>query len=88
MLAEADYDSKVSRVDGLQRYGVDRKSLRTKGLSSQDVDRVFRCLFVYSFGFHSMLKDILSHSKDCSNVVAQFWKVFGMLLEYCSRGDF
>lgn len=32
--------------------------------------------------------DILSHSPDANKLMASVWKVFGVLLEYCSRGDF
>lgn len=35
-----------------------------------------------------MLQDVLTHSKDSTILMSQIWKVFGVLLEYCSRGDF
>jgi hypothetical protein len=35
-----------------------------------------------------MLLEILSHSNDLNTLMSQLWKVFGILLEYCSRGDF
>lgn len=72
MLVEAEFnqaDPKTKHA-ALKKYGIDRKTLRTKGLSQNDVDRVFRCLFVYSFGFYEMLMDILSHSIDASALMA------------------
>ncbi len=49
---------------------------------------MFRCLFVYSFGFYEMISSIFEHAQDSSLLIASMWKVFGILLEYCSRSDF
>ena len=91
MLVEAEFSSKLdskSKHTALKKFGIDRKTLKTRGLSQKDIDRIFRCLFVYSFGFYQMLLEMLSHSTDLNTLMSQLWKVFGILLEYCSRGDF
>lgn len=38
------------------RYGIDRNTLSVAGLPTNSVDRIYRCLFVYSVGFFEMLK--------------------------------
>ena len=72
MLVEAEFTNSDPKTkhSALKKYGVDRKTLRTKGLSQHEVDRVFRCLFVYSFGFYEMLLDILSHSTETNILMA------------------
>ena len=40
----------------LTRYGIDRISLTSAGISSDMVDRIYRSLFVYSVGFFELLK--------------------------------
>jgi hypothetical protein len=54
----------------------------------ESIDRMYRCLFVYSFGFYEMLHSIFEHAQDESMLIANIWKVYGILLEYCSRSDF
>eukprot|EP00943_MAST-04B_sp_MAST-4B-sp1_P005203 g5203.t1 len=78
-------------VQFLNRIGLDRKCLRKAGLSNKTIDRVYRALFVYSFGFHEMLDEV---SNNCANyvnggsnkLVAKIWEVFNALLEKC-EGD-
>lgn len=53
-------------VQFLNRIGLDRKCLRKAGLSNKTIDRVYRALFVYSFGFHEMLDEV---SNNCANNV-------------------
>ena len=44
----------------IHRYGIDRNNLVNSGISTEEVDRIYRSLFVYSVGFFEMLKKILS----------------------------
>ena len=44
----------------IHRYGIDRLTMTNAGLESDEVDRIYRCLFVYSVGFFEMLKKVLS----------------------------
>ena len=75
----------------LKKIGLDRKSLRKAGLSNETIERVYRALFVYSFGFHEMLDEV---SNNCANniqggsgkIVLKIWEVFNALLEKC-EGD-
>ena len=68
----------------LLRYGIDRDRLTGKGISPENVDRIYRCLFVYSIGFFELLKEC-----NCPFYsVISVWKVFGILLEYCCKSDY
>ena len=58
------------------------------GIPHEDVDRIYRSLFVYSVGFYDLVKGIMEHSKGKQIVVMNIWKVFGILLEYCCRTDY
>lgn len=44
----------------INRYGIDRFTMTNSGIHTDDVDRIYRCLFVYSVGFFEMLKDLLA----------------------------
>ena len=35
-----------------------------------------------------MLNETVIHAKDHVVISASIWRVYGILLEYCSRGDF
>lgn len=43
-------------------YGIDRISLTNAGIPNTYVDRIYRCLFVYSVGFFEMIKNCLDHT--------------------------
>ncbi len=49
------------------------------------MERIFKSLFVYSMGFNTLLKEVAGKNM---NVRKTFWKVFAILLEYCSDGEF
>ncbi|CAG9311629.1 unnamed protein product [Blepharisma stoltei] len=72
----------------LIRYGIDRTSLLNAGLPPQEVDRLYRSLFVYSIGFYQMILKVLEHTDKKYTIVAGIWKVFAILLEYCCQLDY
>ena len=41
------------------RYNIDRQTLVNAGISSEEVDRIYRMLFVHSVGYFELLKKIL-----------------------------
>ncbi len=55
--------TKPELANPIHRYGIDRNSLVNSGISAEEVDRIYRSLFVYSVGFFEMLKKILSTTK-------------------------
>lgn len=69
----------------IQRYGIDRHFLQKEGIPADAIDRIYRAMFVYSVGWYELLKKCLEHSNNKYTVIANMWKVFSILLEYCCR---
>ena len=72
----------------LKRFQIDRNSLISQGINHQNIDRVYRSLFVYSLGFNRLLEEICVSSTTYSTIRKTLWKVYAMLLEYCAKGEF
>jgi hypothetical protein len=72
----------------IQRYQIDRPLLIANGIPPDEVNRVYRGLFVYSVGFYELLKKCVEHTNNKYTVVTALWKVFSILLEYCCRTDY
>jgi hypothetical protein len=70
------------------RYGIDRMQLIGMGLPAESIERIYRGLFVHSFGFLEIVNTCLEHSSNSSLMVTKVWKVFSVLLEYCCRTDY
>ena len=52
--------TKPEHKNPIHRYGIDRQTLVGAGISSEEVDRIYRSLFVYSVGFFELLKKVLA----------------------------
>ena len=72
----------------LMRFGIDRTTLLKTGLQAQEVDRLYRSLFVYSIGFYQLIQKILEHTNKKYTIVTGVWKVYAILLEYCCQLDY
>ena len=48
----------------LTRYGIDRDQLLIGKISHEQIDRIYRALFVYSLGFYEMLNKTLTNSPE------------------------
>lgn len=74
----------------LTRYGIDRLLLTSKGVDSQNVDRIYRSLFVYSVGFYELLKQQMSNvsEENSLQLLMNIWKTYGVLLEYSCRTEY
>lgn len=59
-----------------------------QGIPPDEVNRVYRGLFVYSVGFYELLNKCLQHTDKKYTVITALWKVFAILLEYCCRTDY
>ena len=64
-----------------------RAALRKHGLSNEMLDRLYRALYVYSQGFHEMLKDISSKCENVPAVLSSVWQVFISLIEQVSEPE-
>ena len=60
----------------IHRYGIDRQTLVNAGISSEEVDRIYRSLFVYSVGFFELLRKILSATSKNYALITSIWKVY------------
>lgn len=77
--------TKPENKKAIVRYGIDRDKLTNEGnLSSDTIDRIYRCLFVYSIGFFELLKG----AKLSYNLMINVWKAFAVLLEYSCKSDY
>ena len=63
-------------------------ALMNAGLSVEEVDRLYRALFVYSVGFFEHLKKVTSNTLQNYQLLTSIWKVFAVLLEYCCKTDY
>ena len=72
----------------VHHYGIDRVLLHNSGISDEEIDRIYRSLFVYSVGFFELLKKILSTTKNNYQIITSIWKVYQVLLEYCCKTDY
>lgn len=79
---------KPEQKNPLRRYGIDRKTLMDAGVPEDQVERIYRGMFVYSVGYYELLKKVLSHTSNKYNIITALWKVFSVLLEYCCRADY
>lgn len=79
---------KPEHKNPVSRYGIDRLTLTNAGIPNATVDRVFRCLFVYSVGFYEMIKKLIAHCNKKYSIITSIWKVFSVLLEYCCQSDY
>ena len=74
----------------LARAGIDRRSLYKLGMPKDLVDRLYRALYVYTNGFHNIIKEIASHCPSFAekHVAANVWLTFLLLLEQCEDGKY
>lgn len=72
----------------VNQYGIDRLSLNSAGIPEETIDRVYRCLFVYSTGFHQLLTKLMKHTEGKYRVIKNIWKTFAVLLEYWWKTDY
>ncbi|KRW99845.1 hypothetical protein PPERSA_10964 [Pseudocohnilembus persalinus] len=81
-------DKKEKFEAPLKNYKLDLISLSGKDVNKESIQRMYRCLFVYSLGFYEMLNQIFDHANDKNMLIASVWKIFGILLESCSKEEY
>lgn len=79
---------KPEHKNPISRYGIDRLSLTNAGIPSDQVDRIYRGLFVYSIGYYEMLQRCLHHASNKYILLSSMWRVFAILLEYCCKSNY
>lgn len=79
---------KPTHLMPIQRYQIHSQELQKEGIPADEVNRIYRGLFVYSVGFYELLNKCLEHTNKKYTVITAIWKVFSILLEYCCRTDY
>lgn len=79
---------KPEHKNPVSRYQIDRLSLTNAGVPNEQVDRIYRGLFVYSIGFYEMLQRALHHAGSKYILLSSLWRVFAILLEYCCKSNY
>ncbi len=93
MLVEAcfteKFETSISQA-ALKKFGIDRNTLRSKGVGDELISRLMRSLYVYSMGFNGLTEELTLHMgrEDRLSTKTTIWSVFSSLLEYCSMGEF
>ena len=60
--------------NGLKRFGLSRAELVERGISGAQVDRLYRSIYVYTVGFHDLLRELFGHNRSCREHVAAVWR--------------
>ena len=79
---------KPEHKNPISRYGIDRMELTNNGIPNEMVDRIYRCLYVYSVGFYNMITNVIKHCENRYFLITRLWKVFSVILEYCCTTDY
>ncbi|GLI59921.1 hypothetical protein VaNZ11_001968 [Volvox africanus] len=66
----------ASALKGLASYGLTRVELLGAGLPNEAIDRLYRCMYVYTVGFFDVMQDILSHNEFRTEILSNVWKGF------------
>lgn len=72
----------------LKRFGIDRPTLGSAGIRDDTIDRIYRALFVYSVGFHELLKKSTFHAQNKHLLHSNIFRAFSVLLEFCCKYDY
>ena len=72
----------------MNRYKIDRLYMASQGIPLEDIERIYRSLFVYSIGFYEMILECVKQAQNKYSILSSLWKVFQILLEYCCKSNY
>ena len=75
----------------MESLGIDRDSLENLGLSEDDIDGLYRALYVHSKSFFHSLTTIITpivNERKHTSLLASLWKAYEALLQRCCQTDF
>ena len=55
-----------------------------KGLKASHVGRLYRSLFVFGMGYNELTKEMSIGNPEVGKII---WKIYSIILEYCSKGN-
>jgi hypothetical protein len=56
--------------------GLSRSELAGMGLVGEQIDRLYRSLYVYTVGFHDSLRSMFKHCKNPARLVENVWRSY------------
>lgn len=77
----------AKQAQGLAQFGIDSAALERLGLDHQAADRVYRAMFVYSQGMHTVLQEAVARSKNSTAALLVLWRAFQAVLEQAGQSD-
>ncbi|GLC48337.1 hypothetical protein PLESTB_000085100 [Pleodorina starrii] len=77
-----------SALKGLATYGLTRVELLGAGLSNEAIDRLYRCMYVYTVGFFDVMQDLLAHNEFRAEILSNVWKGFLTIAESALQVSF
>jgi len=82
-------DQKVeSKVSILKTFGIDRETFMKNDLDTESINRLYRALYVYSLGFHELVKEPLERSTNRHKTMDSIWKVYSILLQFVCKTEY
>jgi hypothetical protein len=72
----------------LKVFGIDKETLKANELDSDAINRLYRALYVYSLGFHELIKEPLERSVNRHKTLTSVWKVYSILLQYVCKTEY
>ena len=61
---------------------------RHYNLSNNTIDRIYRGLFVYSIGLHSILSELTRHCAQGPILIGRFWQGYLKLIETADKSSY
>ena len=57
-------------------------------MNNKLIDKVYKGLFIYTIGFHNMIKKIITIAANNFGVLSSIWKVYALLLEHVDGSNY
>ena len=67
---------------------MERRQLSALGMSEGNINRMYRCLYVYTVGIHEAIAELSAHALRPHEINKRLWKAYLCLIEGCSRRRF
>ena len=67
----------TAATKAITRYGLDRIELTNAGIPNDEVDKLYRSLFVYSVGFYGMVREMGERCTERKfEIITNVWKAY------------
>ena len=76
-------------TDPLTLFEIDRLTITNHGISHENIDRLYRTLYVLTLGCYDTLHYVFGGAGEAKyTLMSRAWKVYETLLQYCCLTDF